>query len=116
MAKKQPAPAPVEKADRPAGSPIVDSNLAANAAARAILNRNKVQEATGGGSTESASFKKLKASLAKPQASLLDDALHKIAPSDPKRPTLPHLGGKQVAHNQTFGDVMRTGVPRRTPG
>jgi hypothetical protein len=106
-------------------TPLIDTNLAASAAAAMILNR----AVTGGGSgqpaqtpsaaqgekKESSAFKSLKDSLNKPTGAGLGGILG--GTSQQKKSNLPFGGGKQVGRNQTFGaDVNRAGVPRRTGG
>jgi hypothetical protein len=126
--KASSAPSASKKASKPvapAGTPMVDTTLAAQAAASMISNRAALGEAqapsTGGGAEaqpkapESSAFKAMKESLNKPSGqfsnSLLGNANNK------KKSNMPFGGGKQVGHNQTFGaDVNRAGVPRRTPG
>jgi hypothetical protein len=121
-----PAAAPAKKvaapskpaAAAPANSPLIDTSIAANTAAALIAN--KAAKSSGGSAAtppkkESAAFKQLKAGLNKPSAGAMGGAFG-IA-GQQKKSHLPHAGGKQVGHNQTFGaDVNRTGVPRRTPG
>ena len=123
-----PAPAPAKKtaaptsasSAAPANAPAIDTSLAANTAAALIAN--KAAKSSGASGTapspskkESAAFKQLKAGLNKPAAGAMGGAFG-IAGQE-KKSHLPHAGGKQVGHNQTFGaDVNRTGVPRRTPG
>lgn len=98
-------------------APMIDTALAANAAA--ALVGSKVQRSTSTGAPqprkESAAFKQLKAGLNKPSAGALGGA---FAPQgQQKKSIMPLGGGKQVGHNQTFGaDLTRSGVPRRTPG
>ena len=114
--KKAAAPKAPSKSGTGSGapsSPLIDTNLAANAAAAFVgnkLSRNN----PGGAKHESAGFKNLKQKLAKPSqglANILDTT------NQNKKANVPFGGGKQVAHNQTFGaDVNRSGVPRRTPG
>jgi hypothetical protein len=119
------ATAPVKKAaakkpSAPAatGAPLIDTNLAASAAAAMILNR----AVTGAGGApaqpakkESASFKNLKDSLSKPTSQGLVGNFGNIGAQ--KKSGQNFGGGKQVGRNQTFGaDVNRTGVPRRTGG
>jgi hypothetical protein len=93
--------------------PLVDTNLAAAAAARMLLARktDSSQAKKSGGMID-----QLKADLNKPTGASVSGVLDKTAPAGSKKPHLP-FGGKQVAHNQTYGaDVTRSGVPRRTPG
>ena len=118
-AKKSTAAAPAAKkpaTGAPATSPMIDTNLAANAAAAMIAAKG-----AGGGAQqqgpkkESGAFKQLKAGLNKPANSSLGGAFS--VPQQSKKSPTPFGGAKQVGHNQTFGaDVNRTGVPRRTPG
>lgn len=98
-------------------APLIDTNLAAQAAARMVTRRDLLNSSKpeGGEKRESSSFKQLKESLAKPAAQGPSSFLHSTAP--PKKSNLPFGGRNQVGHNQTFGaDVNRTGVPRRTGG
>jgi hypothetical protein len=120
------APAPAKKASAPAGgakptAPAIDTSLAANTAAALIGNkRAKGSGSSAGGANatakkESAAFKQLKAGLNKPAAGAMGGAFG--VAGQQKKSNLPHHGGKQIGHNQTFGaDVNRAGVPRRTPG
>jgi hypothetical protein len=113
-AKKKPAKA---KDGAPAVAPLVDTNLAAEAAAKRVV-AGLAPAATGSSlpMKESASFKHMKDSLNKP-ASGLAGMLDKTAGPSQKHSTTPFHGGKQLGRNQTFGaDVNRTGVPRRTGG
>ena len=111
MAKKKEQSKPAAKSG---SQPLIDTNAAANAAAAFVAA--KVAPQTGGApKKESAAFKQLKAGLNKPSAGAMGGAFG-IA-GQQKKSHLPHAGGKQVGHNQTFGaDVNRAGVPRRTPG
>ena len=98
----------------PASSPLIDTSLAANAAAALVGNKLSLNTPASA-KQESAAFKNLKQKLAKPSAQGLSNILDTT--NQNKKPNLPFGGGKQVAHNQTFGaDVNRAGVPRRTPG
>lgn len=102
----------------PAVQPLVDTNLAAQAAAkRVVAGLAPGSVGTGAPMAESASFKHLKDSLNKPASSTLAGMLDKTAGPGQKKSNLPFHGGKQLGRNQTFGaDVNRTGVPRRTGG
>jgi hypothetical protein len=101
------------------GAPLIDTDLAAQAAARMLLARSA---GAGAGKLpvgkESASFKQLKDSVGKPNVHSMDTLLNNTAPAGAKRQNLPTAGGRnQVGHNQTFGaDVSRASVPRRTGG
>ena len=112
-----PAHAPTKKTAAPPSAPAVDTSLAANTAAALI--GNKAAKSGGSGNApmkkESAAFKQLKAGLNKPAAGAMGGAFG--VAGQQKKSNLPHHGGKQIGHNQTFGaDVNRAGVPRRTPG
>jgi hypothetical protein len=121
-----PAPKPAPK-PAPPRAPIIDTNLAAAAAASMVVHRDiaasatPAAPATGGALAqsepprqESASFKQLKQGLSKPAGSV-GNLLG--TPPGQKKSNLPFGGQKQSFRNQTFGaDVNRTGVPRRTGG
>jgi hypothetical protein len=117
-AKAQAAKKSAAAGGAPAQAPLIDTNLAASAAAAMILNRAATNPASSGqpaAKKESASFKNLKDSLSKPASAGLGGAFGNIAGQ--KKSNQPLGGGKQVGRNQTFGaDVNRTGVPRRTGG
>ena len=103
MAKKAP----------PTGAPLIDTSLAAAAAAKMVVNRDRL--AAGENRGGSGLIKHLKDSLNKSTTSGPADFLHTSSPN--KNPNLPFGGRNQVGHNQTFGaDVNRAGVPRRTGG
>jgi len=99
------------------GSPLVDTSLAAQTAAKMLLARAASGGGQAGGSrAESSTFKNLKESVQKPHLQGMNNLLNSTAPPAAKRSNLP-FGQKQVGHNQTFGaDVNRAGVPRRTGG
>jgi hypothetical protein len=111
------------KSEAPAGTPLVDTNLAASAAAKRVVAglapANPTAQLPAGAQSpvrESAAFKHLKDSLSKP-ANGLAGILDKTAGPSQKQSNTPFHGGKQLGRNQTFGaDVNRTGVPRRTGG
>ena len=123
-AKKPSAGAPAKKpataASGGAQAPLIDTNLAASAAASMVLNR--AASGTGGQANaaqpakkESAAFKSLKDSLNKPASGGLGGTFGSIGAQ--KKSGQNFGGGKQVGRNQTFGaDVNRAGVPRRTGG
>ena len=121
-AKKAPAAAKKPAAPAAGGTPQIDTNLAASAAAAMVLNRATGGTGSGGAASgqpaakkESAGFKNLKDSLAKPASQGLGGILG--TGGQQKKSNLPFGGGKQVGRNQTFGaDVNRAGVPRRTGG
>ncbi len=101
------------------GTPLVDTNLAAQTAARMLAagaHAKQPQQGQQATKSESSIFKQLKAGLNKPAASTMGGLLDKSSGPLQKKPNQP-FGGKQVGHNQTYGaDVTRSGVPRRTSG
>lgn len=114
-AKKAPAAKKTAKsaATSAPSAPLIDTSLAAAAAAKLVANRDMLN--ASGEKRESGAFKQLKESLNKPAASGPASFLQSTAPQ--KKSNLPFGGRNQVGHNQTFGaDVNRTGVPRRTGG
>ena len=106
-----------QQAGAPATAPMVDTQLAAQSAAKQLVAHLAPPVTTG---KESASFKLMKQNLAHPAASGLDSVLDKTAHPSSRKPNVPFAGPKSVGgggRNQTFGaDVNRTGVPRRTSG
>lgn len=98
------------------GPPVIDTTLAAQTAAKMLVNRDVLSGAAESAEKrESGSFKKLKESLNKPAAHGPASFLQSTAPQ--KKLNLPFGQRNQVGHNQTFGaDVNRSGVPRRTGG
>jgi hypothetical protein len=100
----------------PAAAPLVDTNLAAESAAKRVAAGLAPATTTSNAPVkESAAFKHLKDSLNKPSG--LAGMLDKTAGPLQKHSNTPFHGGKQLGRNQTFGaDVNRTGVPRRTGG
>jgi hypothetical protein len=118
-ARKAPAkkaPAKPKDASAPAGMPLIDTNLAAQTAAKLVKNRDLLGGSrAGAGQQESSSFKQLKESVNKPVMHGPTSFLQNTAPQ--KKSNLPFGGSNQVGRNQTFGaDVNRSGVPRRTGG
>ena len=110
-------PATVKPASAPASAPLIDTSLAANAAAAMIGNKAPAPAVgnSSGQKKESAAFKQLKAGLNKPSAGAMGGAFGAVGQS--KKSHQAFGGGKQTGHSQTFGaDVSRSGVPRRTPG
>jgi hypothetical protein len=95
--------------------PSIDTNLAAQAAAKMVANKNLLNTGDAGAPRESSSFKQLKESLNKPHSTVMGNVLGNV--QGQKKTNLPFGGPKQIGRNQTFGaDVNRTGVPRRTGG
>jgi hypothetical protein len=99
----------------PSGVPLIDTSLAAQAAANMVVNRDLLAPKPAGEKKESGSFKQLKESLLKPSVQGPGGLL---SPQGPQKKFNQGFGGRnQVGHNQTFGaDVNRSGVPRRTSG
>jgi translation initiation factor IF-2 len=108
-----------EKAARPApaGTPLVDTSLAAESAARMLMGKARLGSMTTSSSTdsqkESASFKQFKESVNKPASHGPGKAA--ANPFAPKN-ALPIPGSNPIFHNQTQGGVSRINVPRRTGG
>jgi hypothetical protein len=98
-------------------SPLVDTNLAAAAAAKRVAAGFGPAKTTSNlPMNETAGFKHLKESISKPTAGLAG-ILDKTSGPAQKQSNTPFHGGKQTGRNQVFGaDVNRTGVPRRTGG
>jgi hypothetical protein len=97
-------------------TPMVDTNLAAQAAARMLAAKAKLggaAEATAG-NRETSTFKQLKESLNKPASSLASNVLGNAF--GPHKSNLPTNMQGQVFHNQTQGGGSRVNVPRRTAG
>jgi hypothetical protein len=114
-AEAQKAASKARKAPKPAAPPppLIDTSLAAQAAAKMVANRDLLAQGTGE-KRQSGSFKQLKDQLLKPATQGPGGILQ---PKESQKKFNPILGRNQVGHNQTFGaDVNRTGVPRRTGG
>ena len=105
------------KAPAPAAAPMIDTNLAAESAARMLLARAAAGHAPATTAhAESSTFKHLKEQLAKPKAALNSLLQSTGNPSTQPGSHLPHQQGT-VGRARTHGaDVTRTGVPRRTSG
>ncbi len=134
--KKKAAPAAKKAEAKPAASkasskpgkstsapmmPMVDTNLAAQAAAQMLgagLGRRDAANPAGEDKREGSLIRQLKADLNKGHAQTVSNVLDKGAPQGTKKSGggMP-FGQKQVGRNQTYGaDVTRSGVPRRTSG
>ena len=124
------------------GVPLIDTSLAAEAAAKTVLHRapggaggtgrsgaSGGTGASAGTSTptqpdaagegqdkrETSTFKQLKQSLSKPASQGLGGILGNVQGG--KKSGQPFGSPQQQARNQTFGaDVNRSGIPRRTGG
>jgi hypothetical protein len=105
------------KSGEPGSGPLVDTNLAAEAAARRVkAGFGPARTSSNLPVTESASFRNMKDSLSKPTAGLAG-ILDKTSGPAQRQSNTPFHGGKQTGRNQVFGaDVNRAGVPRRTGG
>ena len=116
--KKSPAarsnPKPPAKKPSPAAPPLIDTSLAAAAAAKMVAH-GTAAPSLGGAHAESAAFKKLKENLANPPSQGVASFLQNPPPA--KKSGLPFGQQNQMRRGQTFGaDVNRSGVPRRTGG
>lgn len=107
------------KAAKPAKSaggaePMIDTALAAQSAAKMLVNKPASADLAAAPKKESAAFKNMKESLNKPHLTGLDNVIGSVSP---QRNNASHFQQRQAGRNQTFGaDVNRVGVPRRTPG
>jgi hypothetical protein len=110
-AKAAPAKAPPPR-------PLIDASLAAQAAARMLVNRPASSAPRGDANRKpSSTFKQMKDSLDQGHGAGVDSFLDSTASPAAKKSNLPFGQSKQVGHNQTFGaDVNRRNVPRRTGG
>ena len=115
------APAKAKKAAKPqpaTSSPMIDTGLAAENAARMIMAGTRpaqVSDDNAQPKKESSTFTKLKESLAKPHINSGNPLLNNLGGAGNKnKPNF--FGGKQVGHNQTFGSGSSRSVPRRTSG
>ena len=129
-ATKKKAPAKPTASTAGGSVPLIDTSLAAETAAKFVMNRALLgnaapaptpepsdDEAEGGAEKrETSTFKQLKAGLNKPAGQGLGGILG--TPNQGKKGNFGVGGGtQQVGRNQTFGaDVTRSGVPRRTGG
>jgi len=121
---------PVQKSVSPAGAPpMVDTNFAAQAAARMLATRAKLAKAAGGAPQgdaaaigggaseahhESGLFKQMKESINKPSAGGLSSAMGNTF--GPNKTNLPNPDKGHVVRDQTSSNVGRVNVPRRTGG
>lgn len=91
----------------------IDTDLAAQAAAKMLLNRSAGQSQQ---SSEGSTVKYLKETMNKPQSGGAGNLLGGGPAGGGKASNLPHFKNQQKGHNQATGHVGNTGVPRRTPG
>jgi hypothetical protein len=97
------------------GSPLIDTGLAAQSAARLVIARPSAPADPA--KKQTAAFRQLKDSMAKGHNSSVQSILNNSMPPSARKSSTPFNGGKQVGHNQTFGaDASRNFVPRRTGG
>ena len=117
-AKSKAAAKPTAKPAVAQAAPMVDTNLAAQAAARMLTAKAAGgRVAPSGDKKETSTFKQLKESFSKPHAAGMGTMLNSTISTAAKKSNAPFHGNKQVGHNQTFGaDVSRNNVPRRTGG
>jgi hypothetical protein len=119
-AKKTAPPAKKPAAKKPAGgggSPLINTDFAAQSAARMLLARKSGGINTETGRKESSTFKQMKDGLAKPHLSGMNNLLDSTATPGSNRTNQPFQQQNQRGSANTHGaDVARTGVPRRTPG
>ena len=117
-AKVPKAKAAAEPAAAPT-APMVDTNLAAQAAARMVGAKASGLSpmSSGADKKETSAFKQMKQSFTKPHSASVGNMLNSTISSAAKKNNTPFQHGKQVGHNQTFGsDASKNFVPRRTGG
>lgn len=90
----------------------IDTNLAAQAAAKMLLNRSASPAVSAGGGT----VKHLKESMNKPTGPGLGNLLGGTSAGGGKASNLPNFSNQQKGQNQSTGAIGNVGVPRRTPG
>lgn len=121
VAKKAAAPKG-KSANKPAagapGTPLIDTGLAAQTAARLIAAKGTGSaQGSDAPRPQTSTFKQLKDSLAKGHSASVHSVLNSSMSPAAKKSNLPFRGGKQTGHNQTFGsDASKAFVPRRTGG
>jgi hypothetical protein len=115
-AKKTAAKRPGALSAATGGIPMIDTNLAAESAAKMLVARpaEGTEASTAQPNKESASFKNLKEQLAKPKPSSLNNLFGPAGGE--KKFGNQGFTSQQKGHNQTFGGMNKTGVPRRTNG
>lgn len=95
-------------------APVIDTSLAAQAAATMLVNRDMIESAAEPKKEESSTFKNLKDQLARPKPASLSHLLGGGAAAKKAGPQFNM--NQQKGHNQTFNAFNKTGVPRRTNG
>jgi hypothetical protein len=115
---KKTAKKPAKQAEASSSGIFVDTNLAAESAARLLAAGVSTKApADAQPHTESSLFKQMKSGLANPAAQSMSNLLDKHGDPTQKKSAAPFAKGPQMGRNQTFGaDVNRAGVPRRTGG
>ena len=101
------------------GPRIVDTSLAAEAAARMVAARGsgKLGTATGAAKPETSMFRQLKENVAKPHLAGVDTLLSNTTPPGARPANLPTPGDKPAGHHQTLStEASRRNIPRRTAG
>lgn len=106
------APVKAKSPAAPTSAPLIDTNLAAQNAARLLAAGFNKPVASEGGSGESAMFKQMKAGLNKPAS--LNPLLDTGTNTGLNRATSGFKPNQQSANYNA--NVARTGVPRRNPG
>ena len=116
-AKAAPKAAAAKSAAPATSTPMVDTGLAAQAAAKMLAARANGVTATANTNQKTTStFKQMKDSLAKPHSSSVGNLLNSTSPEFKKTNQHGHKD-KHQGHNQTFGsDASKAFVPRRTGG
>ena len=100
--------------------PMVDTNFAAEAAARMIAGRARLAKSgpqaqpAAESDRESGSFKQMKESINKPAAGGMAAAMGNTF--GPNKSNLPNPDKGHVVRDQTSSNVNRVNVPRRTAG
>ncbi|HSI33639.1 MAG: hypothetical protein ACAI43_05005 [Phycisphaerae bacterium] len=118
-ATKKPAPAAKKSSAGDSSQPEATPLLAAEAAAKALLNKAVLGSAatphaqSGEAKPESAAFKNMKEQLAKPKPAGLGIF---GTTGGAKKSGGPSFLNQSKGHNQTYGGFNKTGVPRRTNG
>ena len=110
---------PATKPAPPVGESLVDTNLAAQSAARQLVAGLKKATPSPQGTPQGAApnsklFEQIKSGQS--NSSIMGGVLDKSG-SNQNKSNVPFGGKNQKGHNQTFGaNVSKTSVPRRTAG
>jgi hypothetical protein len=119
--KKSPAKkaAPAKGAPARGDMPQIDTQFAAQSAAKMVLHRaasgaaDAPAPASGNPGKESAAFKNFKEGIAKPRSASMSNIM---GPTVGSKKSSGYFADQQKGHNQTAGGFNKTGVPRRTNG